>query len=170
LDGTLAVIYLITALTEMGYTHCPAGCVAARDTAPRLSFQTGAVEFQDRPAGEEIYLEYALPTAYGPFQPVAAVSVTSDESAWLGFGLRSEVPLWDTDLVYEGSLIPGYHDPGNGPDLGGALQFRGSFGLAYDFGNDVRIGLYYDHRSNADTQALNPGLETYGLRVSIPLD
>jgi len=170
LDGTLAVIYLITALTEMGYAHCPRGCLAARDATARLSFQAGAVEFQESPAGEEIYLEYALPAARGPFQPVAAVSVTSDESTWAGFGLRSEVPLWDTGLYYEGSLIPGYYDPGKGADLGGHLQFRGSFGLAYAFENDIRVGVYYDHRSNSDTQHINPGLETYGLRVSIPID
>lgn len=170
MDGTLAVIYLITALTEMGYAHCPTGCLAARDATPRLSFQAGAVEFQERAAGEEVYLEYALPTARGPFQPVAAVSVTSDDSAWVGFGLRSEVPLWDTGFFYEGSLVPGYYDPGAGPDLGGELQFRGAFGLTYAFENDIRVGLYYDHRSNADTQDINPGLETYGLRISIPLD
>ena len=59
-------------------------------------------------------------------------------------------------------------DTGDGPDIGGSLQFRSALGVGYQFDNGATILAAYDHRSNADTQPLNPGLETVSIRLAIP--
>jgi Lipid A 3-O-deacylase (PagL). len=170
MDGTIAVVFLLTGFFDMRENHCPTGCLAPRDETPRLSFQVSDVEFQRDAIGGEVYLEYALPRARGPFQPVAALSMTTDDSAWIGYGIRGDVRFGQSNWYYEGALIPGWYTANSGPDLGGEIQFRSTYAISYEFDNDVRVGLFLDHRSNGELEERNPGLETYGLRVSIPLD
>jgi hypothetical protein len=64
--------------------------------------------------------------------------------------------------------MPGFYDQGDGPDIGGALQVRSSLGAGYEFANGVTVLASYAHGLNADTQDLNPGLETIALRVAFP--
>ncbi|KAA9009072.1 acyloxyacyl hydrolase [Histidinibacterium aquaticum] len=169
MDGTLAVIFVVMGLTDMGLTYCPtSGCLAEVPETGRLGIQAGAVSYQEERIGQEIALDYALPRSYGPFQPAVGFSVSDESTAWAGFGLRTDYDF-GRGVTIEGSLMPGFYAPGDGPDIGGNLQFRSSLGVSYEFLNEARVGVYYDHRSNAGIQDDNPGLETYGLRVSFPL-
>ena len=36
-------------------------------------------------------------------------------------------------LFVEASLMPGYFSLGDGPDIGGSLQFRSALGVGYEF-------------------------------------
>ncbi|EAR50959.1 hypothetical protein OG2516_03123 [Oceanicola granulosus HTCC2516] len=170
MDGTIALVFLLTGLADMRLNHCATGCLAPEPVTPRLSFQVANLEFQEESIGGEIFADYATGEARGPFQPVVGFSYSSENSAWLGFGLRTAMPLFDTGLVAEGALMPGFHATGDGPYLGGSLQFRSSLGMSYEFINEARVGVYYDHRSNADINRVNPGLETFGFRLSVPLN
>jgi len=171
MDGTLAAIFLITGLTDMALNDCPTGCMNQTSAQERLSFQAAAVEFQENIIGEEIYLGYDLGHKYGPFQPTIAASATDTGDIWLGAGFK-----WTSQDVFAGpvfvetSLIPGLYLAGDGPDIGGALQFRSALGVGYEFNNGATLTVSYDHRSNADTQAVNPGLETISIRYAIALE
>ena len=55
-----------------------------------------------------------------------------------------------------------------GVDLGLPLEFRSGFEVGTYINDDWRISLSYDHRSNGDLSAVNPGIETIELRVSRP--
>lgn len=169
MDGTLAAIFLIASLTDMALTDCPTGCLAPDDATARLSFQAARVEFNENIVGDEIYVGYDLGTAYGPFQPTIGASWTSMGDAWIGAGAKwTTQSLIDGPFFIEASLMPGYHLQGDGPDIGGALQFRSSLGAGFAFENGMTLLASYDHRSNADTQDLNPGLETIALRFAGP--
>ncbi|WP_412508121.1 acyloxyacyl hydrolase [Roseovarius sp. SYSU LYC5161] len=170
MDGTLAAIYLIASLFDMSLNHCPQGCLA-RDAAPaRLSVQAADVIFQEDSIGQELYLGYDLDHAYGPFQSTVALSMTDQGAGWAGLGVKSRFEIGQAGLFAEGSIMPGYHSAGDGPDLGGALQIRSALGMGYEFGNGASLSVIYDHRSNAETQALNPGLETLSIRYQVALD
>ena len=67
----------------------------------------------------------------------------------------------------EGSVMPGFYDAGDGPDLGSNLQFRSALGLGYEFAGGSTLSVHYDHRSNADIESLNPGLETIAIRYAV---
>lgn len=170
MDGTIAAIVFLGGLIEMGTGHCPTGCLAPGDEVARLSVQGGQVIFQEETIGEEVYLGYDLGTARGPFQPTLGLSVTDDGAVWAGAGAKVRWDLGGSGAFVEGSIMPGYYEAGDGPDLGGSLQFRSALGLGYEFDNGATLTLLYDHRSNADTQELNPGMETLSLRYAIRFD
>lgn len=169
MDGTLAVIFLVASLTDMGMNDCPTGCIASEQAVQRLSFQAAKVAFQDSLIGNEYYLGYDLGTAYGPFQPTIGASVTDSGDYWIGAGAK-----WTTQGFYpspffvESTFMPGYFEKDRGPDLGGHLQFRSSLGAGFTFENGATILASYDHRSNADRIKPNPGLETIALRIAFP--
>ncbi len=169
MDGTLAAIFLVASLTDMALTDCPTGCLTAGEATSRLSFQAAKVEFQSDIIGEEIYVGYDFGKSYGPFQPTIGASLTDTGDAWIGAGAKwTTQNLIDGPFFVEASLMPGIYRRGDGPDIGGTLQFRSSLGAGFAFDNGVTVLASYDHRSNADTQDLNPGLETIALRVAFP--
>ena len=170
MDGTLAAIFLIASLTDMGLTDCPTGCLTKQDAPTRLAFQLAKVEFQEDLIGNEALIGYDLGQRFGPFQPTFGAAITDQNDIWIGAGFR-----WDTQRNFgapffvSASLLPGLHFQGDGPDLGGQLHFRSSLGVGFQFEGGAEISLAYDHRSNADRLPLNPGLETISLRVAFPM-
>ncbi len=170
MDGTLAVIFLVTSLTDMAFNDCPTGCLAENQQSENLSLQLAKVEFQNDFIGEEILVGYDFDRGFGPYQPTIAASITDQGDAWIGAGAKwSTIDQFGGPFFVETSLLPGIYLHGDGPDIGGALQFRSSFGVGIQLSNGTTVLTSYDHRSNADTRALNPGLETLALRVSIPI-
>lgn len=169
MDGTLAAVFLIASLTDMALTDCPTGCLAQGDATSRLSFQAAKAEFQSDIIGNEVYVGYDFGITYGPFKPTVGASVTDLGDVWVGAGAKwTTISLIDGPFFIEASLMPGYYTQGDGPDIGGSLQFRSSLGAGVAFGNGMTLLASYDHRSNADTQDINPGLETIAFRVAFP--
>ena len=54
-------------------------------------------------------------------------------------------------------------------ELGGPIEFKRGGEVAYRFDNDARLGLLFDHISNAGIYKKNPGVESALLVYSIPL-
>ncbi|THD71978.1 acyloxyacyl hydrolase [Thalassobius vesicularis] len=169
MDGTFAVLFLLAGLADMKINHCATGCLAQSDTPARIALSAGDVQFQKNSISEELYVRYDFNRAYGPFQPVMGASITADGSAWMGFGAAWTGWFANNHGYVQLHLMPGIYAEGDGPDLGSAMEFRSGAEIGWQAKNGLRIGLSYDHRSNADTATLNPGLETVQLRVSIPL-
>ena len=167
MDGTLAVIFLATSLTDMVLSDCPTGCLARSEAPAQIAYQVGEVAFQDDDIGTEVYLGYHLGYKAGPFQPSFGLSVTQDGSTWAGAGAR-----WTSEQVlggpvfFEASLMPGFYVQGDGVDLGGNLQFRSRLGVGVKLSDTAAVSVGYDHRSNADTDRTNPGLEVLSLRFT----
>ena len=170
MDGTLAALYALLSLLDMGLTDCrEAGCLARSDAPARLSFQAADVQFNDFSIGNEIYIGYDFDRAFGPFQPTLGASFTEDSETWIGYGVKTAW-TFDSGVFIEGSIMPGLYYEAGGIPLGGNLQFRSAIGVGYEFGNGATLTVLYDHRSNADTQPLNPGLETLSIRYAVTLD
>lgn len=171
MDGTLALIWLVTSLGDMAINDCPDGCLKVEKVQPRVSYQFADVQFNEESIGQEFYLGYDSHRQPGPFNPTYGLSVTTDGAAWFGIGWKwTSQNVVDSPLFIETSLMPGVFYQGDGPDLGGNLQFRSALGVGYEFDNGNTLTVSYDHRSNADTQALNPGLETLSIRYAVTWD
>lgn len=169
MNGTLAAIFVIASLTDMGLNDCPTGCLERTDAPARLSFQFGDVRFQENRIGREILLGYDANFKAGPFQPTVAASITDDGSFWVGAGGKwTSAQIIPGPFFIESSLMPGFYTAGDGVDLGGNLQFRSSLGAGYTFDSGATLTVAYDHRSNADTDKTNPGLEVLSVRYAIP--
>ena len=67
------------------------------------------------------------------------------------------------------SLLPGLYAQTDGAELGHMIEFRSSAGVGYAFDNGARVSLQFDHRSNGGLSNDNPGLETFGIRLALPM-
>lgn len=115
-----------------------------------------ALEYQTRPLGAWGKLSYGLGLR---------ASFDDGESAWVGGGLFAEYPLADLWLA-EGSIMPGYYDPGSMDfDLGGDLEIHSSIGIGRKLGETTRLSLVLSHLSNAGTSDRNPGRNALALRL-----
>jgi hypothetical protein len=168
MDGTLALIWLISSLTDMTLNDCPTDCLDTEKLEPQIFYQFADVQFNEKSIGEEFYLGYDSHRRRGPFRPTYGLSLTSEGDAWFGIGWKwSSQYVNDSPLFIETSMMPGAFMQGDGPDIGGALQFRSAIGVGYEFDNGSKVTISYDHRSNADTQKINPGLETLSIRYAV---
>ena len=70
-------------------------------------------------------------------------------------------------LVTSKGSVMGYG--GNGKNLGSALEFKTGAEFAYRFQDHSRLGLQFDHISNAGITKRNPGTESLVLFWSFPI-
>lgn len=59
------------------------------------------------------------------------------------------------------------YEKGNSKNLGGPFEFISGIGLSYEFANRSRLGLRYQHISNADLYDTNPGADILLLNYGI---
>jgi hypothetical protein len=171
MDGTLAVLFIIAGLSDMAVNVCPTGCLQQSAEAPQFSVQASDVIFQEKSIGQEIYVGYDSGQSYGPFATTYGASSTADGDLWIGVGAKwTSKDIISGPFFVELSLMPGLYAQGDGPDIGGALQFRSALGAGYEFDNGSTLAVLFDHRSNADTQDTNPGLETLGIRYAFAVN
>jgi len=167
MDGTIAFAFAVFGLANMAVNDCQTGCLARSYADSRISFQAAGVQFNERWISNEIMVGYDFGHRYGPFQPTASIAATEDGDIWIGAGAKWRISPGQSDLFFQGSLQPGFHLRGDGPAIGGSLHFRAALGVGYEFDNGSAIVVSYDHRSNADMQAVNPGLETLSIQYSM---
>ena len=102
--------------------------------------------------------------------PVLGVLVNGKGGVY-GFGGFYADIAFDRFVVTPLAAIGGYRR-GDGPDLGGPLEFRLSINAAHEFSNRSRLGLQIAHISNAGIYRRNPDdnevLVTYGIPLHLP--
>ena len=170
-DGTFAVLMLLAGLADMRMNHCgtEAGCLGRSDVSPRIALSLGEVVERRAASAGEVYLRYDLGRQIGPFGFAAGLSVGENGETWVGFGNTYTVAL-GTRAYVQLHAMPGLYADNGGFDLGGPIEFRSGIELGYENRQGWRFGLGYDHRSNAEIYANNPGIETIHIRVSVPLN
>lgn len=168
MDGTLAALTLVFGLWDMAVNDCPTGCLARSDTQGYNAFSAGAVFLNEDQIASEIYLRRDTGRKFGPFQAIYGLSVTDEGSVWVGAGPAYTLPLNSDRFFVQLHTMAGLYLQGDGPDIGGPVEFRSGVELGFIADNGLRFGLSYDHRSNADLYEDNPGLETVQLRISMP--
>lgn len=171
-DASLALIFAVWGLADMKFNHCntPEGCLHRRPEQEAISLSFGEGTFQKKKINNEFYLRYEFDHKLGPFQPSLGLSVTDTGDVWLGFGNTLTATFAKDQLYLRSSNLAGIYRQGTGADLGSYLEFRSSLEFGYQAPSGLRVGLFTDHRSNAEISTLNPGFETLQLRVSIPLN
>jgi lipid A 3-O-deacylase len=91
--------------------------------------------------------------------PVLGGAVTGEGSFYGYFGFRTDIPM-DGRWVFTPFCGAGLYYFGGGRDLGGVLELRTGFEIAYQLEKDERIGLSLYHLSNAGLYQRNPGSES----------
>jgi hypothetical protein len=101
-------------------------------------------------------------------QPIAGILATSDGTIFAHAGVHTDFVLAEHYVLMPVATV-GYWQRGGGKDLGAHIEFKTGGEFAYRFDNKARVGLAFDHISNAGIGKKNPGVESLLLVYSLPL-
>ena len=144
---------------------------AARADGPGLlAIGLGAYDVRHGDTEAQFRVEYRFATSFlWIIQPLAGAFAAADGTFFGYGGARIELALTD-HLVLMGDAAAGYWQRGRGLRLGDALEFKTGAEFAYRFDDGSRLGVAFDHISNAGIAKLNPGVESLLLVYSVPLE
>lgn len=117
----------------------------------------------------QLGVEYRFtPYVYG-IRPTLGMNVTTDGSVYGYGGINWDVPLVDNQLYLVPNFVAGgYSNGSDGKDLGSGIEFRSGIELDYQFPNAHRLGIAFNHISNASIGKHNPGAETVLINYQLP--
>lgn len=124
--------------------------------------------------GGDVYgqagLEYRFAALGYGVRPTLGFNVDWEGDFYGYGGLNWEIPIIKGKLHFiPNFMVGGYHHGDGGKDLGGAIEFRSGIELSYQFDNAQRLGVAFNHISNASRYNKNPGAEALLLTYSIPV-
>lgn len=100
--------------------------------------------------------------------PFSGLMVNSEGATHIYSGLYYDIPL--TDFLYlTPSFAPGLYVKNKSKDLKFALEFQSQIEISFKFANGARVGISFNHMSNATLGEENPGVESLALTYIIPL-
>ena len=94
-----------------------------------------------------------------------AAEIDDSGDAWAGLGPFAYLPL-ARGYRLDASVMAGAYAHGSGHDLGLPLEFRSRIGLSRRIADRWRLGLAFEHKSNAGAGDDNPGVETLFITVT----
>ena len=137
------------------------------DDETELNFFTGMFDFSDdkqssglfgmQHQNEELFRESFL----GKLSPITGGFLTEKNAFYLYTGVQAEYELGFFTITP--SFAPGYYNYGNGKDLGYPLEFKSEVQMSLNLGDTTRLGMSYNHISNASFGSKNPGANSYML-------
>jgi len=113
--------------------------------------------------------EYRYADIFHGLRPGVGFNASTDESFYGYGGFFWDIPVYG-GLVFTPNVVVGGYSQGDGKDLGNAIEFRSGVELTYEFPYRTRLGLAFNHISNASIGNDNPGAETLMLIYHHPLD
>jgi len=147
------------------------------DESGYLSVNAGMFDVDQNDNGSSMLgLEYRFgqlaqkPFGYG-LRPVVGAFINSDKGRYAYGGIQWEFDILPHQLYIIPSTAVGAYAAGDdSKKLGGTVEFRSGVEVAYQLECGHRIGLAFDHISNAGIYNDNPGTETLTLSYSIPVN
>ena len=133
-----------------------------------LAVSAGAFDMNDNETAGEFRIEYRSDRKFLFVKPMVGLMANTDGGVYGYGGINLDIfpgPRW---VVMPNFAIGGY-SRGSGKDLGAVIEIRSGLELAYRFDDRSRIGLAFQHISNASLDDNNPGTESLVLTYSIPL-
>ncbi len=98
-------------------------------------------------------------TFIGKISPITGGFVTENSAIYIYTGFEWNIDLGS--LTFTPSFAPGLYHKGNGKDLGHVVEFKSEVQLSYELSKSTRLGLSYNHVSNASIGDKNPGANSY---------
>ena len=138
---------------------------AADNNSHQYNFFTGKFDFSDdKQAAMLIGFQHQnenleKDTFIGNISPITGGFLTENSAAYIYTGFE-----WNVDmgaLTFTPSFAPGLYHKGDGKDLGHVLEFKSEIQFSYAFSENSKIGVSYNHISNASIGDKNPGANSY---------
>ncbi len=157
-------------------------CLLASLTAAALlaapahasEYLSGSIGWFDVTQQDDEATQFGIEYRFNPWQygirPMLGFSVTTEGSTYGYGGLSWDIPLIDNQLYVIPNFAAGGYGRGNGKDLGYGLEFRSGIEMDYQFPNAQRVGIAFNHTSNASLGDHNPGVEVLLINYSLPMN
>ena len=165
----LLVLLILAGSMWLGAAPACAAHAWFADNPPLLVAGTGTAQIFD--AHQEIYwdIEYRPAVRMFHFGPWLSFGTGKNHEFYAAVGVLADLEL-GRGWVFTPGFGGGYYNAASGLDLGFDAQFRSSLELSRRFRNGSRLGLAFSHVSNGSLGDKNPGTETIGVNVLLPLD
>ena len=98
-------------------------------------------------------------TIIGNISPITGGFFTENSAAYIYTGFEWNVEMGE--LTFTPSFAPGLYHKGDGKDLGHTLEFKSEVQLSFNLSQSSKLGLSYNHVSNASLGDKNPGANSY---------
>jgi hypothetical protein len=113
-------------------------------------------------------VEYRGTEFYSTFKPLAGAMANTEGAVYFYAGMFIDIPV--TGFLYiTPSFAPGIYFSNGSKDLSFVLEFRSQIELIIKLDKEIRIGISFNHISNASLGILNPGVESIALTYHFPL-
>ena len=159
---------LLATLSMLAVSAAVAGSATAGDY---LSFNAGQFNALRTNQDQDFQFgaEYRFSEVGYGLRPIVGAFGTDENAAYVYAGLNWDVAIIPNQLYIIPNFAVGAYKEGDGKQLGGALEFRSGIELAYQFPNQMQVGIALNHLSNASLYDRNPGVETVMATYSIPV-
>ncbi len=148
---------------------CAAISSARADDPDLLAAAIGPYNVLRRDKEAQLRLEYRFSYRFlSIIRPVIGALATNDGTAYGYGGIRLEAVIAHHFVIMPQAAV-GYWERGNGKNLGSHVEFKTGAEFAYRFADYSRLGVAFDHISNAGIGKANPGVESALLVYSVPL-
>lgn len=145
----------------------------AAPASPSQDYITGYVGYFDVIRNDynatQFGLEYRGKRIQYNIRPLIGINATTDSSVYGYVGLNYDAELIPNQLYLTPNFAVGAYKQGDGKDLGGTIEFRSGIELEYQFPNSHRLGVAFNHISNASIYDHNPGSEAVLVTYSLPM-
>lgn len=155
---------------SLGVLLLPFTALAAEGSHPaeHLAFGVGYFDILHDDGAALLDLEYRGDYVWEDLRPVLGVSLDSNGGIYAHGGVHWDFSL-DPNWILSPNFMVGAYSDGGSKDLGHALEFRSGLELSYRFDDASRLGLAFNHISNASIGDKNPGAESLLLVYSHPI-
>ena len=98
-------------------------------------------------------------TFLGKLSPITGGFITENKALYVYTGAQADFEFGSFTITP--SFAPGYYNQGDGKDLGYPLEFKSEVQISLDLNDSTRLGMSYNHISNASLGSKNPGANSY---------
>ncbi|MCI5049250.1 MAG: acyloxyacyl hydrolase [Rickettsiales bacterium] len=124
---------------------------------------------QDDNSATQFGAEYRYEDIYHGLRPGLGINATTDGSVYGYGGFFWDIPL-GMNFILTPNVVAGAYHSGDGKKLHHGLEFRSGLELSYQFPYGTRLGVAFNHISNASIGKHNPGAETLLVIYQHPLN
>ena len=159
--------FFVAAVVAAAVAIAPS-CARADDPG-LVALGAGAFDFLHNNEATEFRGEYRFANGLYFLKPLLGVLATTRASVYAYGGVRIDWVIADHYVIMPVATV-GYYSKGDGKDLGSPVEFKTGAEFAYRFDEGWRVGVAFDHISNAGLTKRNPGTESLLLMVSLPIN
>lgn len=134
-----------------------------------ISFSTAIFDFlQDDVTSIEARIEYRVNSLKWPLKPFVGVMANTDGAEYIYSGVFYEIMI-TSFLSFVPSFAPGFYIKNKSKDLHFILEFRSQLEAIFILPNELKVGISFNHISNASLGEANPGVESLAITFQLPV-